>query len=785
MLNYELKGSYKDATGFIWEYYQDDMNLSIFYVMPRPEWVLDTGGKPQIKLVKYDTDNPATKGSGYVTFNTQLTVPTEVDAGVKSQIAIEFPAAPAPYQLNPLTFNPGCTATFDLDVQNTITSFMGDASEFGSNVATFRCDLTADGMKTISGLLSTAGGGLDITYDLNVEARLNAVTATLHFDSATAYQYQVQHAQHHAYAADTPRIVTKLLTQSASSSVNLKWGIQSPSSDLVTSVTEWANATIGSLVSAEVKTALNLLGEQSYDSFKISDVSSFTSVYETDQVINWKLYPKASLPAVANLDEHTTVVNARQQVMTISTNLPFKGSKVQGANIPKVDAKPVQLKQVTVKVSYPGLSQADSTFVFTDNGSHTFTAPYDETQGDAYDVSWTAEYADGSQNNVTGQQKDVTEGHFNIQLPSVGLLTVTFEARNAFAALKAGSGESTPPVVTSIDIDFYFASDTGAGKSIHHNKTILAPAAPPSTTDPVLLAKAAHDSSTQVVFTSYVAHNVVTGTAYSYSVTYHFAQGPDFVAEQVSSTAYNHNIATPPAPNPTNVLVFATAPAGQATTIAEADVKVWFDTDITIPGAGPQPTSDNPTSFSLEPDASKPKTFARDTFLGFLHGHTPLVYSASITTMTGDQINIQPTLLQNKQAAIAVSPTERYTTLTVLMDAVKWSSTSYDKIILSVNATAKNSTGSGCTPIGSPTQYIYVPPADAKAHNMPRYITYSHHLDQDVIDFTWTAQYVTSGTGHTTATGTGTSAVPSIIVPAEGTSDLVPPPTPLSPIIAT
>ncbi|MGJ8625858.1 MAG: hypothetical protein ACSHXB_02765 [Sulfitobacter sp.] len=779
MLNYEKKGSYKDPTGFVWEYYQDDVNLSIFYVMPRPDWVLDANGQPEIKLVTYKTDD-ALNGSGYVTFNTQLSVPNSVDDGVKGQIAIEFPSAPKPYQLNPLDYNAGCTAEFALDIKSTTTNYMATASEFGANVATFRADLPADGMATIVGLLSTAGGGLDVTYNLNVQARLNAVNATLHFDSAIAYKYQVQHAQHHAYAADTPRIVTKLLNESASSTVHLQWGIQNPPKELVDSVTNWANDTIGSLVSAEVKTALSILGEKSYDSFSINEVSSFTSVYNTDQVINWKLYPKGSLPAVANIANHSTVVDARKQVMTISANLPFIGEKVKGANVPTIDAKPVELKQVTVQVTYPGLPQAESTHVFTKNGSVTFVAPYDATQQDKYDVSWTAEYVDSAaQPAVTGQQLGVTEGNYGIELPSVGILDITFEARNAFAPLEASKGSVTPPVVTSIDIDFHFAATDGNGKAIHQKHTILAPPAAKKSGDAVALAQAAAAHSTQTVFTSYVAHNVVTGTAYSYIVTYHFAEGPDFVAPETSSTSYNETIATPPAPHGTNVMIVAkladsTAGGGKAPTVVDATVNVWFDTEVTIPGAGPQPTQSNPTTFDLRPNTSDPVMFAIDTFYGFLHGHTPLVYTASISTLMGEQINIQPTLIQNGQSTIELNPATRYTTITVEMDAVDWPATKYDKIVVAVNATVKDKDGKNAKVSGSTANFTFVPLADGKAHNAPRYITYTHTPDEHVIDFTWTATYTTSGVGSTTATGSGNSKTPTIMVPPKGTSALIP-----------
>ncbi len=774
MLNYEKKGSFTDSAGYLWEYYQDDTNLSIFYVVPRPDWVINDAGDPEIKLVKYQTDKPTTNGSGYVIFNTQLTVSPEAESGVQGQIAVQFPNAPKPYQLNPMDFNAGCTAEFTLDVQGSETTYSATASEFGANVASFRADLDADGMKTISGLLSTAGGGLNVTYNLNVQARLNAVTATLSFNSAIAYQYQVQHAQHHAYAADTPRVVTKLLQESASSNVDLKWGIQNPPQTLVQSVTDWANATIASQVSAEVQTALSMLNEQSYDSFRINEVSSFTSVYETDQVINWKIYPKAALPNVSNLTNFTSTVDTREQVMVVSVNLPFEGEKVKGANVPKIDAKPVLLKQVTVQVDYPGLSQANSTYVFKANGSHTFSAPFDTSHGEAYNVTWTAEYVDSAaQPAVTGQALNVTQGNYGIELPTVGILNVTFEARNAFAKLKAGGGATKPPKVTSLDIDFHFASNHAGGDSIHQKQTIDAPTS-------------GSKSDTEAVFTSYVAHNVVTGTAYSYVVTYHFEEGPDFVTPAISSTSYNEIIATPPAPHPTSILIVAavkdtTEGGGKEPTVIEADVDVWFDTDETIPGAGPQPTKSNPTPFKLVPKTKDGVIFVSDTFFGFLNGSIPLAYSATINTMMGTQVTIPPTRIQNLQPSIMINPNTRYTTIEVDMSAVDWSTNPYDKIVVSVNGSVPGKGGKS-TPIGSTASFDFVPLSDKSAHNAPRYVTYTHSSDQDVINFTWEVLYIQSGVGTTKANGSGSSKVPTIVVPPKGSSSVTPPPKPLTPV---
>ncbi|MEH6517818.1 MAG: hypothetical protein V7742_14125 [Halioglobus sp.] len=769
MLNYEMKGSFTDSQNFTWVYYQDDVNLSIFYVLPCPDWVVDSTGKPDVKLVVYQTDD-AINGSGYALLSLQLAVPPEVVAGVQAQIAVQFPSAAKPYQLNPIDYNPGCVAEFSLTVKGTTRNFSAPASEFGSNVTCFRIDLDKDGIDTLTQVLSTAGGGLEVTYAINVPARLNAVTATLSFDSSIAYQYQVQHAQEHTYAADTPRIVNKLLQESASSKVDLKWSVDNPSTELQQAVSGWANATIATQVTAEAQKVMSVLNQSSYDSFNVSDISSFTSAYESDQVIQWKLYPKAALPIVADITDHIAKVDQRQQVMTVSVNLPFKGSKVRGANVPIVDAKEVLIKKITVKVSYPGLNEANSTHVFSANGSATFTAPYNEAQGDKYSLSWTADYAGGAQAPVSGQAADVTEGNYFVELADVGILQITFDARDAFAPLKAGSGQSPADAVTSIDIDFHFASPDGGGDLIHQKKTLKQPIRKPG--------KHSKRGNTQAFFTSYVAHNVITGTSYSFVTTYHFAHGPDWVGPAMTSSSYHENIPTPPAPHPVGLVIVApevnSSTGDSSNQVIEAQVNVWFKTDESIPGVGPQPTENNPTSFTLTPSSKGGgPSFARDTFYGFLNGDVPLVYSASITTMM-NQINIQPTLIQNKQPTILVNPEMRYTTLTILMSEVDWSTNTYDQITLAVTGFSK--VNGKKKQIGQELFVFSALPSAAGSQpgtNPPKYVTFSHLNTVKLIDFHWVATYITSGEGTTTAKGQGNSnKAPQIIVPAKGGSEL-------------
>ena len=74
MLNISKQGTYQDNTGYEWVFYQDDVNSSDFYIVPRPQFAYDDNNNPIFQIVRYQT-NDSTNGSGYCHIGVELSVP--------------------------------------------------------------------------------------------------------------------------------------------------------------------------------------------------------------------------------------------------------------------------------------------------------------------------------------------------------------------------------------------------------------------------------------------------------------------------------------------------------------------------------------------------------------------------------------------------------------------------------------------------------------------------------------------------------------------------------------
>ena len=129
----------------------------------------------------------------------------------------------------------------------------------------------------------------------------------------------------------------------------------------------------------------------------------------------------------------------------------------------------VAVTGLTGTVAYPGLSEADATFEFTSNGSHTFVAQYDPQQGLAWDLEYTAAYA-GDTAPVTGTVKGIEQASYTLTLPDVGILAVQFDASHAFGT--AGPSE--------IDVTVTYPDFDGHGTPF--NETLKLPSKTPTGT---------------------------------------------------------------------------------------------------------------------------------------------------------------------------------------------------------------------------------------------------------------------------------------------------------------
>ncbi|HEY1013348.1 MAG TPA: hypothetical protein VGE07_11625, partial [Herpetosiphonaceae bacterium] len=511
-------------------------------------------------------------------------------AAIKAQIPQRFSNAANPVFAS-LSYNPGAVAMFAFESEGQALTYQAPASNFGSNTATFVLELSKTQLDTLAAAFSKAGGTYQVSYRLTVPARLPAVTATLSFDSAIAFQYQVTKAQHHTWGRDTPRSVQETLQESASSKVEISWGVADPAADLQQAVADWANDTLADLVGAEVERALAISGEQSADSFNINSVSSFNAVYSQNMVIDWYIQPSALLPSLTDLgrslDAFTANVDTRQQVMAISVHLPFAADSGDAPNIPVSDDRPVLLESVTVTVTYPGLSEQDASYTFTANGSHVFSAPYDAAHGPAYDLAYAATYKEASA-PVSGVIKGLDQAQYAVQLEAVGMLSVTFDAAQAFAT-------TNPP--QQVDISFSYVNSDGSGTFINQALTIKQ-----------------GDPTQRGAITSYVAEPI--DSAYNYQATYVFAEGPSFTAPlQGNQTGFSQIIPAVNAIHSTELIIaFQSNPDD---VVIDATVQMWYDQPLQTPQiGGNQPTKAAPAVFSLVPAQKGAWNFVRDTFNG-------------------------------------------------------------------------------------------------------------------------------------------------------------------------
>lgn len=727
MLNINRKGTYQDTSGFTWVFYgdTDSDKKNVFYIVPKPDFVYDSQNNPILKLVSVNSDDPQAQGSGYCYFETDLTIPAAIKTAIINEIPKWFADAGSNILITALDYYPGAYALLTLGDQE----FQAPASEFGANTASFTIDLTADMMKTLQGLLTTSGGSLGVKYVMSVPASMPAVEATLSFNSAIAYNYQVTHAQHHTWSKDTPRSVQKILKASNSSKVDISWKIKSPPQQLVEDVANWANETLQALVTAEVNKALELTKKENYDSFKISEVSSFSNTYSENQVISWWLYPANALPSLKdlgkNIADFSSTVEKRQETITIYAHLPFNKDSAQNPNVPKQEMKPLLLDKVIVTVSYPGLSQKDATYTFTANGSHLFTAPFNAAHGDSFNLSYSATMKNTS-GTITGNVENIQQGSYSLNLDAVGILSVTFNARNAFLS---GEGEDNP--LKEVDIHFQYADTTGLGKPVAQ------------------IAKIRQAMPfKRVTITSYTGHPI--NAPYNYTLSYVFENGLRYTAATVrNQNGFHQLVPKVNAVNETNLIL-----AEQSTEAPVLDVaaKVWYDVDMNIPGVKNQPTKSSPAAYKLVPKTGAGWQYAQDKFLGFVTGNAPLVYSASIDSLGGQTV-IQAQKVANTLSSIMITPTQRYFTVEIMMNAIDWTSVQFSTVEVLFTFTVAGEQ--------QPQQSALW----HKGESQPDYITVACSKG-DTVTYDWTVNYITPG--ETTQSQSGQNAKDTIFnVPAK------------------
>ena len=701
MLNFALKGTFQDATGFGWDYYGDDQldpnpDPNTFYIIPRPQLVRDAQGNPSFQVLRYTTDD-ASNGGGHARFDVELSVPAEVEAAVSRAILddrTKFPNVTAPHFAT-LQFNPGGKARFDFPG----VSFTASVSSYGSNVASFLLQLTKEQMDTFVAAFSGGASAFGVEYHISVPARFRGISAVLTFDSSIAYSYQVTQPSYDSWGHETsPRQVQTFLKESAAGHTTITDGSAHLPDDVKQRVADWANDTLSDLVSAEVQKVIQIRGLSSDDSFSINEVSSFTNTYAENMVIDWILSPRASLPSfpAMGLDagKFIQAVDERKQLMTVAAHVQFDGD--------------VAVDNVSVTVTYPTLSGANATHVFKTNDSHTFEAPF---SGPDWSLDYTITYADANVPPLRGSAA-VTAGTYTVEV-----FSVVFDAQRAFA------DQQGAPIPDRVEVVVQYA-DSGAVEN------------------PVTLTK---DTPIAKLVPSIPA---TAGTRYNYQVTY-FYPGVEYPVPQVTGVnGFKQIIHAAAKIHPVTVTIYLPQGDASANPILDATVQVWYQQPPLLPpGAPQQRTKESPAVFNLTPTTdSKGNLFVHDIFEGVLNGDQPLVYTASIDTANGP-IDIEETLIDNTRPNIMVTPTSRYFTVEITPASLDPNAFSSVETFITFKAGDEK-------PVAAPSR------AWLKGESQSQYVTWPVQAsDSDKVSYDWKVAYTVPKQAVQFATGTGTDPV--------------------------
>jgi hypothetical protein len=702
MLNFALKGTYQDPSGYSWDYYRDDQrdpnpNPNTFYIIPQPQFVMQPGtNKPVFSIIKNVTDG-SDNGSGTCQFEVELSVPQLIQAAISTSIlgnSTEFPGVTAPNFVT-LQWNQGGSVGFMLTTDSVDTYFSAPVSGFGGSVASFLLPLSSKQLATCTAAFSSPGGtsSITITYNLSVPARLQGVSAVLTFDSSIAYQYQVTQPTYNSWGDETsPRSVQSFLQESNSSKVTLNWGTASPPPSLVTEVTSWANNTIADLVNAEVKKEIAIQDLQSNDSFDISEVSNFTATFNENMVVNWIINPQVVLPSFPGMQldiaNFIQPVNEQQQIMVVSTNLPFIGTPAPYVPIASGGSVQPLVENVVVTVSYPGLPEATNTNTFTNNSNYTFKTAYDTKKGGLWSINYTVNFQDKTLTPLIATINEIKEDNYILSMADAGILTVNFDATNAFTI-----GKNIPEKI-EVNLSFVNTNTEGSNASTPFNYTLVL------TSD---ILSGAITSLQALPITS----------SYNYQATYYYKTGVPFPAPAMQNqTGFNKTIAQAAGEHQVNAIVIWLAADAAGDQLLSGTVSLWYDTPPNLPSwydVSSLPTKANPTVFDVTvAQDSKSNSIGQTVFYGLTTNNEPLYYTATLTPMIANQIIIESQLVQNTINTIKISPTQRYFTLVADPAAVDWKTDLYSQIQVQVTFAITQGTADKPVPASAATQVMTV-----------------------------------------------------------------------------
>jgi hypothetical protein len=714
MLEIARKGTWSDPTdGYIWNYYGDDANATIFYIVPRPQFSVDNNRKPMFRLVEYQTNDGA-NGSGYCHMQVQLTVPARVQTAIIADIRVKFGVDA---QINTLNYNSGTSAQFEylMPEQTEPALVQMTPTLVGGNIASFLCELGRDGVQVFKDAFSGVTGSLPVSYSLSIDARLPSVTAVVEFDSQAAFNYEkTVNVDRNIWGDVTRREVTvrSFLQSSQAGTITVDPGSPPPSPEALEEARQWAGNTLNNLVNNAVNTVLATINPGDANNFSMSMVQSFKETYAESQVVPWLFAPTDTLPSMPqlgfNFNDFYSTVDVRRFSLNVTMNLDF-------AETAPVD-NPTAIRSVDVTVQYPGLAQNTFTFDFG-NQAHLFDADWDEAAGGKYRISYRVNYWKAGQPPLEMPAQTEEASIFTISPEAAGIVQVVFDVSNIpWAGSRA---------YAFVQVEFFFQDLSGSNNPITQTLQL-----------DMLNQTGEIDS----------IYAVPRFNPYIYTLIYKMNDGTEFRLQPQTSNAAKIYV-NDPLQHSTLFTVLVKTPANNV------DFALM---DISYKGG----LEGQPVSLSFQiPDPSKPNVTRLPFDVNAVNVSQVLFhYSGMLFLEDGTPIQIPDSVTGNTN--IVISPDQLWFGVSIFADLIDWSN---NLGMVTVDVTYLQSTAAGAkvpTTLSTPAPWTF---KNFPTQNQQVVLGFLHPASEQArYDYTITYSY-TDQQKFKVITGTSTS--PTLTIP--------------------
>ena len=480
--------------------YQDDEDLNLWYIVPEPTYATQ-GGVPQFSLVEYTTNEG--KG-GNCSFIVELTVSPAARQAVHDNLGPDIQIG----QLDWVTAE--SFFTYTIEGEDTLVNVT--PSNYSNNQAAFVIHLPDSvAIETFKNAFGPQPGKTStpflMQYDVTALTRLQAVKATVSYNSQIAFDYEKQvDIDKNIWGKETSRKTTikETLQNSDAGDTEIVWGIPDPDPELEQRVNDWAWVTLEGLVNKVVDDALKLLGEQNADKFSLNSTNSFTRTFEEKTVIEWVIQPTTLLPA---FDQATW-----EKVFSTSDHRNLETT----FTVMDMVTEEVTVQSVTVEVNYQDQSRDTHTFTPDSDAGWRYAAPgVLDSKGNfvpSYQYRYIVTFKDQPDATFTSDWIETEATEINLPLASLGILAVTFRGSNI-----------NFEIVDFVLLDFFFVKP---GNTPNKSQQVRIT---DNTTDHKV------ESFARLPFTN----------NYEYSLTYVLKDGTQYKMAPVTTNANNVTLATP------------------------------------------------------------------------------------------------------------------------------------------------------------------------------------------------------------------------------------------------